>query len=86
MLERILVESRANAFKADIVTLPELELSIMIKRKLLVRYEGSESSIYPAEAKDPRGYWTGLYTSAWVAAYNTKMVNKRRAEKVIKTC
>jgi hypothetical protein len=35
LLERILAESRANAFKADIVTLPELELSIMIKRKLL---------------------------------------------------
>ena len=84
LLERILAESRANAFKADIVALPELELSIMIKRKLLVRYEGSENSIYPAEAKDPRGYWTGLYTSAWVAAYNTKMVNKDAAPKSYK--
>src|SRR5215208_65700 len=36
LLERILAESRANAFKADIVTLPELELSLMIKRKLLL--------------------------------------------------
>jgi hypothetical protein len=40
LLERILAEARANAFKADIVALPELELSIMIKRKLLARYEG----------------------------------------------
>ena len=38
LLERILAESRANAFKADIVSLPELELSLMIKRKLLVRH------------------------------------------------
>jgi ABC-type glycerol-3-phosphate transport system substrate-binding protein len=38
LLERILAEARANAFKADIVALPELELSIMIKRKLLARY------------------------------------------------
>src|SRR6267142_4034994 len=45
LLERILAESRANAFKADIVTLPDLELSIMIKRKLLVRYEGVENSL-----------------------------------------
>jgi hypothetical protein len=51
LLERILAEARANAFKADIVALPELELSIMIKRKLLARYEGLESSIYPAEPK-----------------------------------
>jgi iron(III) transport system substrate-binding protein len=84
LLERILAEARANAFKADIVALPELELSIMIKRKLLARYEGLESSIYPAETKDPAGYWTGLYTSAWVAGYNTKMVNKDGAPKTYK--
>ena len=84
LLERILAEARANAFKADIVALPELELSIMIKRKLLARYEGLENSIYPEEAKDPGGYWTGLYTSAWVAAYNTKMVNKDGAPKTYK--
>jgi iron(III) transport system substrate-binding protein len=81
LLERILAESRANAFKADIVSLPELELSIMIKRKLLVRYQGAENSFYPPESKDPRGYWTGLYTSAWVPAYNTKMVTKDGAPK-----
>jgi iron(III) transport system substrate-binding protein len=84
LLERILAEARANAFKADIVALPELELSIMIKRKLLARYEGLESSIYPAETKDPGGHWTGLYTSAWVAGYNTKMVNKDGAPKTYK--
>jgi iron(III) transport system substrate-binding protein len=81
LLERILAESRANAFKADIVSLPELELSIMIKRKLLARYQGAENSFYPPESKDPRGYWTGLYTSAWVPAYNTKMVAKEGAPK-----
>jgi iron(III) transport system substrate-binding protein len=84
LLERILAESRANAFKADIVTLPELELSIMIKRKLLVRYEGVENSLYPPESKDPHNYWTGLYTSAWVPAHNTKMVSKDAAPKSYK--
>ncbi len=81
LLERILAESRANAFKADLVSLPELELSIMIKRKLLARYEGSENSLYPPESKDPHGYWTGLYTSAWVPAHNTKMVSRDAAPK-----
>jgi iron(III) transport system substrate-binding protein len=84
LLERILAESRANAFKADIVSLPELELSIMIKRKLLARYQPVENSLYPAETKDPRGYWTGLYTSAWVPAHNTKMVSKDAAPKSYK--
>jgi iron(III) transport system substrate-binding protein len=84
LLERILAESRANAFKADIVSLPELELSIMIKRKLLARYDPVENSLYPAETKDPRGYWTGLYTSAWVPAHNTKTVSKNAAPKSYK--
>jgi iron(III) transport system substrate-binding protein len=84
LLERILAESRANAFKADIVSLPELELSIMIKRKLLARYQGVENALYPPESKDPRGYWTGLYTSAWVPAHNTKMVGKNAAPKTYK--
>lgn len=81
LLERILAESRANAFKADLVSLPELELSIMIKRKLLARYEGVENALYPPESKDPHGYWTGLYTSAWVPAHNTKLVAKDAAPK-----
>lgn len=76
LLERILAESRANAFKADLVSLPELELSIMIRRKLLVRYDALENSVYPAETKDSRGFWHGLYTSAWVPGYNTKQVAK----------
>jgi iron(III) transport system substrate-binding protein len=84
LLERILAESRANAFKADIVSLPELELSIMIKRKLLLRYEPLENSLYPPESKDPHGYWTGLYTSAWVPAHNTKQVAKDAAPKSYK--
>ena len=81
LLERILAESRAGSFKADIVTLPELELSLLIKRKLLVRYEAPEQQQYPAEVRDPRAYWTGLYTSAWVPAYNTKLVSKDAAPK-----
>ena len=84
LLERILAESRAGAFKADIVTLPELEMALMIKRKLLVRYDAVESALYPPETKDPRGYWTGLYTSAWVPAYNTKQVSKDAAPKTYK--
>ena len=84
LLERILAESRANAFKADIVSLPELELSLMIKRKLLARHHGAENALYPAETKDPRGYWTGLYTSAWVAAYNTKLVTKDQVPRTYK--
>ena len=56
----------------------------MIKRKLLLRYEPLENSVYPPESKDPRGSWTGLYTSAWVPAHNTQQVGKDAAPKSYK--
>ena len=69
MLERVLMESRAGAFKADVVSLPEIELNILTKRNLIVRYESPEQEAYPPEMKDPRGLWNGMYISAWVLAY-----------------
>ena len=84
LLERIFAEARANAFKADLVALPELELNLMSRRKLLARFDAAEGKIYPPESKDPAGYWTGLYTSAWVPAHNTKLVTKEGAPKTYK--
>jgi iron(III) transport system substrate-binding protein len=84
LLERIFAEARANAFKADLVALPELELNLMSRRKLLARFDAAEGKIYPPESKDPAGYWTGLYTSAWVPAHNTKLVAKDGAPKTYK--
>jgi iron(III) transport system substrate-binding protein len=79
LLQRILMESRAKAFKADVVSVPEIELNILTKQNLLSRYESPEGEVYPAEAKDPRGYWNGMYVSAWVLAYNTKLVPREAA-------
>ncbi|HXG53706.1 MAG TPA: extracellular solute-binding protein [candidate division Zixibacteria bacterium] len=84
MLTRILTESRAGSFKADVVALPELELNLLFKRNLLSRYDSPEQAVYPVELKDPRGYWTGMYITAWVTAYNTKLVSARSAPKTYK--
>jgi iron(III) transport system substrate-binding protein len=81
MVERIITEARAGSFKADVVVLPEIEMDILIRRKLLSRYEAPEKGIYPQEVKDPRGYWTGVYISAWVVAHNTKLVPPQAAPK-----
>jgi iron(III) transport system substrate-binding protein len=79
LLERILVEARARAFKADVVSVPEIELNLLTRQNLLARYESPEGDAYPAEMKDPRGYWNGMYISAWVLAYNTKLVPREAA-------
>ncbi|MBI4524565.1 MAG: ABC transporter substrate-binding protein [Deltaproteobacteria bacterium] len=74
IIERILLEARAGSFKADVVALPEIELELLIKRKLLLKYDAMEQELYPAEVRDPRGFWTGIYITAWITAFNTKLV------------
>jgi iron(III) transport system substrate-binding protein len=81
MLERILLESRAGSFKADVVALPEIELEVLIQRKLLLKHAGLDQQLFPANVKDARGFWTGIYLTAWVTAYNTKMVSPAAAPK-----
>ncbi len=81
LIERILLESRAGSFKADVVALPEIELEILIRRKLLLKHAGADQQIFPANVRDSRGYWTGIYITAWAAAYNTKLVSAQAAPK-----
>ena len=81
MIERILLESRAGKFNADLVSLPEIEMNALFKRNLLARYESPEQEVYPPEVRDPRGYWIGMYISADVLAYNTKLVSPQAAPK-----
>lgn len=81
MIERILLESRAGSFKADIVALPEIESETLVQRKLLLKHAGVDQQVFPANVKDSRGYWTGLYLTAWVTAYNTKLVSLQAAPK-----
>ena len=81
VIQKILLESRAGSFKADVVALPEIELELLIRRKLLLKYDGVEQGVYPANVKDPEGYWTGIYLTAWVTAYNTKLVSAQAIPK-----
>ena len=81
MLERIVTEARGGSFKADAVVIGEIEMDTLIRRKLLSRYDAPERNIYPQEVKDPRGFWTGVYISAWVIAHNTKLVPSQAVPK-----
>ena len=81
MIERILLESRAGSFKADLVALPEIEQTVLTQRKLLLKHAGLEDEAFPANVKDPAGYWTGIYITAWVLAYNTNLLTRESAPK-----
>ena len=81
MVERILLESRAGSFKADVVALPEIELELLVQKKLLLKHAGLEQQVFPANVRDPQGHWTGIYLTAWATAYNTKLVSAQTAPK-----
>ena len=81
MIERILLESRAGSLKADLIALPEIELTVLAQKKLLLKHAGVDDPLYPANVKDPAGFWTGIYITAWVLAYNTKLVSPQAAPK-----
>jgi iron(III) transport system substrate-binding protein len=81
MIERILLESRAGSLKADLIALPEIELTVLGQKKLLLKHAGADDQLYPANVKDPAGFWTGIYITAWVLAYNTKLVSPQAAPK-----
>jgi iron(III) transport system substrate-binding protein len=81
MVERILLESRAGSFKADVVALPEIELELLVQKKLLLKHAGLEQQVFPANVRDPQGHWTGIYVTAWATAYNTKLVSAQTAPK-----
>ena len=81
MIERILLESRAGSLKADLIALPEIELTVLAQKKLLLKHAGADDSLYPSHVKDPAGFWTGIYITGWVMAYNTKLVTPQAAPK-----
>ena len=81
MIERILLESRAGSFKADLIALPEIELTVLTQRKYAIETCRSGTRGVSANVKDPAGYWTGIYITAWVLAYNTKLLASQAAPK-----
>ena len=81
MIQRILLEYRAGSLKADLIALPEIELTLLAQKKLLLKHAGADDLLYPAHVKDPAGFWTGIYITGWVMAYKTKLVTSQAAPK-----
>lgn len=48
MIERILLESRAGSLKADLVALPEIEMTVLAQRKLLLKHAGLQDNLFPS--------------------------------------
>lgn len=78
LFELIVRELRAKTYNADAyVPLTIDQAMYLAERKLLTRHVSPERSAFPEQAKDRDGYWTTLYQTGHVYAYNTRQVNPK---------
>lgn len=81
LLNKILTEARAGKFNADDILISSFEVRVLLQRGLIQKYASPESRYYPQGFKDPKGFWTSVYSIPRVIAYNTKLVPHGAAPK-----
>lgn len=75
VIQKALTESQAGQHFADVFETNAFEVYRLQGVGLLEPYIASESEAYPANAKDPDGYWTVDRINTVVIAYNTELVD-----------
>lgn len=80
LFELIVRELRAKVYNADAYVPITIDQAIYLaERKLLTRHASPERAAMPEQSKDRDGYWTTLYQTGHVFAYNTREVNPKDA-------
>ncbi|MDZ4347447.1 MAG: ABC transporter substrate-binding protein [Candidatus Binatia bacterium] len=82
LVSKILFEEQAKQHIADVVHTSVIETNILKKRGVLSRYVPLESASYPAQYKDPEGFWTSAYASGTLLGFNSQQVKRAEAPKV----
>jgi iron(III) transport system substrate-binding protein len=74
VFSRFSLERKAGRYVTDVVSVGEFHVLEMKKQGLISRYLSPESQAFPQEFRDPQGYWTCVYLTVSVLAYNTNRV------------
>jgi iron(III) transport system substrate-binding protein len=74
LVSKILFEEQAKQHIADVLHTSVIETNIVKKRGGLSRYIPSESRSFPAQYKDPEGFWTSAYASGTLLGYNPRQL------------
>jgi len=82
LVSKILLEEQAKQRIADVVHTSVIEINILKKRGALSKYVPMESASYPAQYKDPEGFWTSAYASGTLMGFNSRQVKRAEAPKV----
>ena len=81
VLVRLVNEHRAKKYFGDVVTVDGLQSEVLKEKGILDRYAFRETVNFPAQWRDPEGYWTAVHQILYVMAYNTKLVSEAEAPK-----
>ncbi len=76
LVSKILFEERAKQHIADVIHTSVIETDILKKRGALSPYTPMESASFPAQYKDPEGFWTSAYASGTLLGYNSRQVKR----------
>jgi len=74
VFSRFALEQKAGRFVTDVVSVGEFHMLEMKRQGLITRYASPEMQAFATEFKDPQGYWTCVYLTVAVLAYNTNRV------------
>ncbi len=75
LVARIQSEQRAGAHLWDVYNSAGLEGFVLWEQGYFGKYDSPERKHYPEGFKDAEGYWTTMYTTPFVASYNTRMAS-----------
>lgn len=81
VLVRLVNEHRAKKYFGDVVTVDGLQSEVLKEKRILDRYASTETVNFPAQWRDPEGYWTAVHQILYVMAYNTRLVSEAEAPK-----
>ena len=76
LVSKILFEEQARQHIADVIHTSVIETNILKKRGVLSKYVPREAASYPAQYKDPEGFWTSAYASGTLLGYNSRQVKR----------
>ena len=74
VFSRFALEQKAGRYVTDVVSVGEFHILEMKKQGLITGYLSPEMQAFSADCKDPQGYWTCVYLTVGVLAYNTNRV------------
>ncbi|OGP23056.1 MAG: hypothetical protein A2038_02170 [Deltaproteobacteria bacterium GWA2_57_13] len=81
LMEKILIETRAGRYSADVYNLRSFTTSVLVQKGLFAKYPSPHARFYKEGFKDPDGHWISFYMNPATFGYNTKLVPASQAPK-----